>query len=550
MKMFYRLCMLTVILAGTLSLQAQRFLEPVFSRADIAVEENVVYGTNVSILPQILVDTIDTPVPVPLLMDVYQPDPSVDTLEERPLILFAITGTFFPAYANSGFTGERTDSAVVEIARRFTTMGYVVAVVQYRRGWIPTATEILAQKTILQAAYRGILDLRNAVRYFRWSADQDSNRYKVDVERIAVGGTGTGGYVSNGVNFLSDFGEIEITKFIDFEIDPPAPFIDTTIHGNIYGTNQTFGVDSLGQNIANYPEYSSSINVGFSMDGAVGDTGFVDEADPPFISVHSAFNPGAPYDIGDVIATNASTGLPFAVIPTAAGGLGALRKATAIGNQDIFDRAWDDPYSAVAGTRNEGALGLLPLITPGDQVGTDAMCLGTGVPGDTLLHYDQPWAWFNPAIGAATWNFVFADAIAAEARPTGEVAVCRSVRGIPNDPDIARAYLDTAIGFIAPRLFVAMDLGSSGVSVNQYIQDNNVEVYPNPAGDRFTVSYRTNARKIDEVSILDYTGRSVRTYTNLNTQEAELNREGLSPGIYLLRVQVGENFVAKRIQFD
>ena len=72
------------------------------------------------------------------------------------------------------------------------------------------------------------------------------------------------------------------------------------------------------------------------MDGAVGDVGFVDEADPPFISVHSAFNPGAPYDIGDVIATNASTGLPFAVIPTAAGGLGALRKATEIGNQDIF----------------------------------------------------------------------------------------------------------------------------------------------------------------------------------------------------------------------
>ena len=192
----------------------------------------------------------------------------------------------------------------------------------------------------------------------------------------------------------------------------------------------------------------------------------------------------------------------------------------------------------------------MPLITPGDQVGDDAMCLGTGVPGDTLLHYDQPWAWFDKAIGAATWNFVFAEQIGLGAQITGEQAVCRSSRGIPNDADIAQAYLDTAIGFIAPRLFVAMDLGSSGVSVNQYIQDNNVEVYPNPAGDRFTVSYRTNARKIDEVSILDYTGRSVRTYTNLNTQEAELNREGLSPGIYLLRVQVGENFVAKRIQFD
>ncbi len=532
---------------GTLPLQAQRFLEPVFSRADIAVEANVEYGTNISILPLIVDTAITTPVPVPLLMDVYQPDPSVDTLEERPLILFAVTGTFFPAYANSGFTGERNDSAVVEIANRLTTMGYVVAVVQYRRGWNPLGSEAEAQKTILQAAYRGIQDLRNAVRYFRWSSAMDSNRYKVDVGRIAVGGTGTGGYVSNGVNFLSDFNEILIPKFIDFsDEDNPVPFVIDSIHGNIYGTNQTL------LNIPNYPEYSSDINVGFSMDGAVGDVGFVDEADPPFISVHSAFNPGAPYDIGDVIATNASTGLPFAVIPTAAGGLGALRKATEIGNQDIFDIPWDDPYSSIAATRNEGALGLMPLITPGDQVGEDAMCLGTGVPGDTLLHYDQPWAWFDKASGAAFWNSVFAEQIGLGAQITGEQAVCRSSRGIPNDADIAKAYLDTAIGFIAPRLFVAMDLGNQGggLSINQYIQDNNVEVYPNPAGDRFTVSYRTNARQINEVSIMDYTGRSVRTYSHLNTREIELQREDLSPGIYLLRIQVGENFVAKRIQFD
>ena len=323
--------------------------------------------------------------------------------------------------------------------------------------------------------------------------------------------------------------------------------------GNIYGTNQTAGVNEGGENIANYPEYSSDINVGFSMDGAAGDTIFVSDDDPPFISVHSAFNPGAPYDIGDVIATNAATGLPFAVIPTAAGGLGTLRRATALGNQEIFEGVeWDDPYSAIAATRNEGALGLMPLITPGEQVGQDAECLGTGVPGDTLLHYDQPWAWFNPAIAEATWNVVFADDIAAGARPTGAVAVCRSSRGIPNDPDIARAYLDTAVGFIAPRLFVALDLGedSPGVSVNQFIQDNNVEVFPNPAEDKFTVSYRTNARKIDEVTLMDYTGRTVRTYSDLNTQQVELQRDDLVPGIYLLRVQVGKYFVAKRIQFN
>ncbi|MEM6630113.1 MAG: T9SS type A sorting domain-containing protein [Bacteroidota bacterium] len=548
MRRSYTLSVFLIMLMGIPSLFAQeRYQEPVFSRADINVTLDVEYGQNVSILPVILGQS-DDPIAVPLLMDIYEPNAEVDTLENRPLILFAVTGTFFPAYANAGFTGERNDSAVVEIAKRFTEMGYVVAVTQYRRGWNPTSTEIEAQRTILQAAYRGIQDLRNAVRFFRWSVEENENLYGVDIDKIAVGGTGTGAYVSYGATYLSSIEEVLLQKFIDFDVDPPAPFVDTLILGDVNGVNPAL------LNVPNYPEYSSAFNVGFGMDGALGDTSFISEGEPPYIAVHSAFNPGAPYDIGDVIATNASTGLPFAVIPTASGGLGTLRKANAMGLQDIFkDVEWTDPFSPIAASRNGGVLGLMPLITPSEQVGQDAMCLGIGVPGDTLLHYDQPWAWFDKIIGAGAWNFAFADQIADGTQITGDQAVCRSSRGIPNDPVVGRAYIDTVIGFIAPRLSLALGLDSGDTTTTSnrvYIEDTNVEVFPNPAEERFTIAYRTNAKRIGAVQVMDFTGRVIRSIDDLNTRSVEIQRKGLASGIYLLRIQVGEDFVSRRIQFD
>jgi len=547
MRKLYIVYAMLGLLLGVQGLQAQkRYLEPVFSRSDIKVTFDVTYGTNVSILP-IILGQDSLPQPTPLLMNVYEPDPAVDTLSERPLILFGVTGNFLPKIVNSGFTGERDDSAVVEIARRFTELGYVVAVVQYRRGWNPLGSETEAQKTILQAAYRGIQDMRNVVRFFRWSVDQDGNPYGVDVDRIAVGGTGTGAYVAYGATYLSDFNEILLQKFIDFDLDPPAPFIDTLVHGDINGVKPAL------LNIPNYEEYPSNINVGFGLDGAVGDVNFINEGDPPFIAVHSACNALVPYDIGDVITENAATGLPFSVIPTAAGGLGALREATELGLQDVFrDVEWDDPFSPIAAARSEGVLGLMPLITPTEEVGEDAMCDGVGVPGDTLTHYDQPWAWFNEAAAAQIWNLVFAAEITAGTRPTAEQAICQNTRTIPNDPDIARAYIDTVIGFLAPRLALVLNVEdtSTATSINRFIQDKNVEVFPNPAKDHFSVSYRTGSKQIGEVTLMDYTGRVLQKRKPRQAATVDIPRGDLPTGIYLLRIQVGDNFVARRIMLE
>ena len=541
------LTLLGFVLTSYLGQAQTRYLDEVFT--EVQVTDTVTYGVNVSILPIILGQSA-TPLPVPLKMDVYQP--VGDTASQRALIIFGITGTFFPAYVNGGFTGELKDSTNVAFATRMAKRGYVVAVVQYRRGWNAIGSEIDQQKTILQAAYRGIQDIRNAVRYFRKTSAEDGNPWKVDVDHIAVGGTGTGGYMSYGATYLKSFDQILLQKFIDFDEDPPAPFVDTLLLGDVYGVKPGL------INVPNFPTYSSDFNVGFALGGALGDSSWVDKGDVPFISAHSYKDPAAPPRVGDVLAVNPSTGEPFAVIPSASGGYGVIQRSVALGNQAVLDDVdwWAFPFDTFVGeisTRaeaiDEGNTGLYPFITP--YTPGDAMCLGVGVPGDTLVEWTSPWNWYNEVVGAGTWDAVFAAQIAAGQQMTGAQAVCRNNRGAPNDPAAAKMYVDTIVSYISSRIGVVMDLFPvRTVGIEDYIQDENLQVYPNPAQDLMIVNYRDNAKLIKEITLMDFTGRSIRTYNNLNRSQAEISRDGLPTGVYLLRIKVDKSYTMKKVIFN
>ncbi|MEL6593531.1 MAG: hypothetical protein AAFQ68_25750, partial [Bacteroidota bacterium] len=216
--------------------QAQeRYLDEIFS--EVTVTSDTTYASNISIFP-VIAGASMTPVPVDLQMDVYEP--MGDTASMRPLLLFAHTGTFFPPVINGGATGLRTDSICVEFATRMAKRGYVVAVFTYRKGWNATSADAEVKRaTILQAAYRGIQDARACVRYFRKTAAEDGNGWRIDPDKIAMGGDGTGGYVTYGATYLKRFDQVFITKFIDFT-DPmnPVPYVDTTLLGQPYGLEQ------------------------------------------------------------------------------------------------------------------------------------------------------------------------------------------------------------------------------------------------------------------------------------------------------------------------
>lgn len=543
----------TVLFLGffSKSFAQERYVDSVFS--GVTVTDSVVYGLNYSILPAFLGLTTDT-IQVPLFMDIYQP--TGDTETERPLILFGITGTFFPAIVNGGFTGERKDIAVVDFATRMAKKGYVVAVVQYRRGWNPLGPAIVQQRTILHAAYRGIQDMRNVVRAFKANVEgmadfnldgtpEPANLFGIDTSRIAVGGTGTGGYMSYGATYLKRYEQTLLNKFIDFT-DPanPVPFLDTLIFGDPYGINPGT------INRPNYPTYSSDFKMGFALQGALGAREWVEEGDVPFVAMHSERDPGAPYNVGDIIAVDGTTNppSPFAVIPEGSGALGTLSKADSLGNQSIFESVtWRNPIVQAGYAKNGGVAGLFPFDTP--YTPGDAMCLGTAVPGDTLQEWGSPWNLFNEAVAEATWNTVFASQIMAGTQINGATAVCINKRGFPNDFAVGEAYMDTIEAFITSHLAIGLDLGTS-VSVDPIIEDENVEVFPNPAKSFFTIQYRDGIKNIEAVKLLDLNGRTVRNYTGLNSIEFQLQRNELTPGLYILQVSLPDGVVNKKILFE
>lgn len=521
--------------------QAQeRYLEETF--AAVTVTSDTVYGSNVSIFP-IIAGQSTVPVAVDLIMDVYEP--TGDTLSERPLILFAHTGTYFPSPINGGPTGSKTDNICVEFATRMAKQGYVVAVFSYRKGWNATSANAeVKRKTILEATYRAIQDARTCVRYFRKNAAEDGNGWKINPNKVAMGGDGTGGYIAYASSYLKRFEQVFITKFIDFT-DPmnPVPYVDTLQLGDPYGIVQ----GTL--NIPNYPTYSSDFDMGFALGGALGDSSWVEPGDIPFVSFHCYRDPFAPYGVSDVVEPVNDD----VVVATASGGSTTLLQSVNKGNQAIFEAvAWNDPYTTAqqANAQNGGLEGLFSFVTPAPMSGDTSCVTSITFPADTFQNWGSPWSWFNPAVYAGTWDFVFSAAIAAGQQMTGAEAVCRASLGSPNDAVLANTYIDTIVGYLSPRLAIALALPNTVSIEEELSQQIGFQAFPNPANQQLTLQVADATHPIQEIRLMDITGRTVYTQTGLQQVKVNLDRNNLPAGIYVLQVNVKGGTVTEKIQFN
>jgi len=162
-KLYTFLFLLTM--TSTVLMSQDRYLDEVF--ADVTVTQNVVYGTNGTIL---LIAQAGEIVEQPLIMDVYQP--TGDTEVDRPLVLMFHTGNFLPNVVNGQISGTLRDSAMVDMCTQLARRGYVAASVDYRAGWNPLAgSQPERALGLIQAAYRGVQDGRNAIRYMKSTAD-------------------------------------------------------------------------------------------------------------------------------------------------------------------------------------------------------------------------------------------------------------------------------------------------------------------------------------------------------------------------------------------
>ena len=151
-----------------------RYRDAVFTEVDTT--EGLTYGKAARIS-----GSIQT-----LKLDLYQP--KGDTVAKRPAIVWVHGGGFRD--------GDRDSGEIVDQANVFSKLGYVNVSIDYRlsAGCAPFTDECIRG---IEMAYH---DAQAAVRWLR----KNAATYKIDVNRIAIGGSSAGGITAYNVAYGSD----------------------------------------------------------------------------------------------------------------------------------------------------------------------------------------------------------------------------------------------------------------------------------------------------------------------------------------------------------
>ena len=512
-KTLHTIIVCAAILSAASS-NAQRYITEVFSSVDST--QNIPYGSNYTFLS-------GSPVLQPLVFDLYKP--SGDVATNRPLVIMIHTGSFLPAIINQTPTGSMRDSATAEMCRRFARRGYVVASVDYRTGWNPTAIGAAGQDirtgTLLQAVGRALQDVRACVRYFKKDYATNGNSYGIDTSKIILGGQGSGGYVAFATTTIHDTLEVWLPKFFASTDNASYGFAAGASYwlSFIWGDFDGNGGNPAYNNANNSPGYTGDVAMMFNLGGAMGDSSWISSGDVPMLAFHVVGDPFAPYGEGTVVVP--TTGDPVVDV---SGSHTAIRKATELGNNNSFNSfPYADPFTARADLINDGYDGLFPFY----------MSITQAQAG--------PWEWFD---STTTVNYAIAYGLGSAAG----TAIYQNAK--LTNPDMSKAkgmaYIDTIMGYACPRIVNALGL-NVGVNNLDPVQ-NTFSIYPNPATSSAYLKLENGVR--DEnitVTVTDISGRTVETLTWSAAQSKiiRLDLKDYAEGIYVINA-VGKTFSSNR----
>lgn len=226
-----------------------RYSSDVFS--NFTTTSNIVYGQNNSF----------SGANTTLKLDLYEP--TGDTISERPLIIWVHGGSFQ--------VGTKTDGDMVAFSQKFAKKGYVCASIDYRLGFFP-----IDSANAVKAVVRAVQDLRAAVRYF-YKDRQTANTYKIDTNRIFVGGSSAGAITALHLAYLDK--ECEVSDYLN----------QATI-------TQLGGLEGTSGN----PGYSSKIQGVLNGCGALARYSWLETGDVPVASVHGTNDGTVKYNRGVV----------------------------------------------------------------------------------------------------------------------------------------------------------------------------------------------------------------------------------------------------------
>lgn len=470
------------ISCSALTLSAQRYAEEIFDDSEIIVESDITYATNINFLtsdfagPNTVFDLaglsslVDFGIDIPeeyfdpadettdiklqnIKMDVYYPDPEIDDVEERPVIIYLHTGNFLPPPLNGSTTGLKTDSAAIVLCQQWAKRGYVAVSADYRLGWNPLAETIQERRgTLLNAVYRALQDSKMAVRYLREDATEGANQWGIDDSRIVIYGQGSGGYLSQAYATLNNAStELFLEKFLPNPFDPSTSYIDTVSVGNIDGFGFSFSADgtdpdTISVNLYRDNGISDEIHMAINAGGALADESWLEEGDVPMCALNCVRDDFAPFTEGTVVVPTTNED-----VVDVHGANFFIQKANDLGNNDVFADIPDgDPFTdrarSLYGTTwetandgeetvNETPEGLFPVIRDLRPY---------------LTNESGPWDWWDPTSPIATTVI------------DEELGITAHMASLVSNPDMSpekgRAYLDTIQGYINPRIMCALDL--------------------------------------------------------------------------------------------
>lgn len=484
-----------------------KYVDSMYASTTVVVNKNLMYADGYSVLTGS--PKLDTQ-----RMDVYYSTGNTSTA--KPLIIFCHTGNFLPRYVNQQPTGARDDSATVAMCRKFAEKGYVVASISYRLGWNPVSLdESVRRETIINAAYKGVQDLSAAVRYFKKDVYSGTNTWNVDTTKIAVGGQGTGGYITLAYATIDRQSEIRIDKFYNFNTNKWM-VQDSLYWGDVKGFKIPGSVGAFVRE--NHKGHTSNAQISFNMGGAMGDSSWLEAGEIPIISAHGVQDQFAPYKDG--IVSVPGTSPPLNVVDVS-GSYSVMKKVNALGNNSSYKGKVYDVYTMQANKINDGLEGLFPIAGAANAHG--------------------PWEWW------ADTNYLRVY-LTASGYFTQDQITKVNENGFKANPFMTKArairYIDSLQGYFAPRIAVSLGLVSS-VNVSQLDLASNVTVYPNPAKDQIVIHNNWEDHKLMKAELVDMNGRTIQIIEITGNHQAV---KLVAPsGIYALRMVFDNGTATKKL---